>query len=140
LFGSALSPSRVDEAARRLSYPGKAGKTCRSEEMGMTRLTLTLAASLLLGSLASAAVAPSTRPSRVGRDILPPAAQRAVQAREQPPAQETQEEFHMTAQTAVLLNDRPCAYGNIPAHARIVWMEVAADRKTILRVYFRTGK
>jgi hypothetical protein len=106
----------------------------------MTRLTITLATWLVCVSLASASLtSPSKRP-QIRRDA-PPAAKRTAQVSSQAPAQEAQEEeFRMTAQTVVLLNDRRCAYRDVPAHARIVSMEVAADRKTVLRVHFRTGK
>jgi hypothetical protein len=109
--------------------------------MFMTRVTFTLAAWFVLVSVASASLTPRWEPRQVGRDV-PPArtSQPAPQAKEQagPPA--TQPEFLMTTSTQILLNGEPCDYAAVPAHAIIVRMEVAADRKTVLKVYFRTGK
>jgi hypothetical protein len=49
-------------------------------------------------------------------------------------------EFVVTDRTEVLLNGEPCRYEEIPGHASIVRMDVAADRKTVLRVHFRVQK
>ena len=46
----------------------------------------------------------------------------------------------MTDETEVLLNGTACQYKDVPDHATIVRMEVGLDRKTVLRVYFRTRK
>jgi hypothetical protein len=53
---------------------------------------------------------------------------------------EAQLEFVLTKETEVLLDGKPCKYEDIPANASILKMEVAADRKTVLRVQFRSGK
>jgi hypothetical protein len=49
-------------------------------------------------------------------------------------------DYVMTAETEVLLNGKPCKYSAVPANASIVLMEVAADRKTVLKVHFRIVK
>jgi hypothetical protein len=46
----------------------------------------------------------------------------------------------MMPRTVVVLDGRRSAYSSVPDHARIVRMEVAADRKTVLRVFFRTRR
>jgi hypothetical protein len=61
-------------------------------------------------------------------------------AREQAAGPESRSEFVMTDQTEVLLNGKPCKYAEVPGHASIVRMELAADNKTVLKVHFRTGK
>jgi hypothetical protein len=53
---------------------------------------------------------------------------------------ETTATFVVTEQTEVLLNGKPCKYEEVAGHACIVWMEVAADKKTVLKVHFRVGK
>jgi hypothetical protein len=109
--------------------------------MGMTGVTITLTAWLALVSPTPASLTTTKAPGTVGRDVLSAQVpQRAAQDRPQPPTQETQEEFVMMARTVVRLNERRCAYRDVPAHARIVWMSVAADRKSVLEVHFRTGK
>jgi hypothetical protein len=49
-------------------------------------------------------------------------------------------DFFVTEETEVLLNGKPCSYAQIPAHASIVFMEVGADKKTVLKVHFRVVK
>jgi hypothetical protein len=51
-----------------------------------------------------------------------------------------QPEFAVTKQTEILLNGQPCEYARVPSQARIEHMEVAADKKTVLRIEFRVGK
>jgi hypothetical protein len=48
--------------------------------------------------------------------------------------------FLLTDQTEVLLDGRPCRYQDVPAGASIVGMDVAADKRTVLKVHFRTKK
>jgi hypothetical protein len=61
-------------------------------------------------------------------------------ARQQAAGPEARSEFVMTDQTEVLLNGKPCKYAEVPGHASIVRMELAADNKTVLKIHFRTGK
>jgi hypothetical protein len=107
----------------------------------MTRLTFTLAAWMSLVSVASASLAPPKEfptfgngvpPARVAK-LLPRAPERT--AREASPP-----EFVLTDRTEYLLNGKPCRYADVPANATIVRMEVAVDKKTVLRVHFQTRK
>jgi hypothetical protein len=43
----------------------------------------------------------------------------------------------VTDRTEILLDGKPCKYEAIPATASIVRMEVAADKKTVLKIHFR---
>jgi hypothetical protein len=49
-------------------------------------------------------------------------------------------QFAVTIKTEVFLNGQLCSYEQIPADASIVRMEVAQDKKTVLRIYFRTRR
>jgi hypothetical protein len=49
-------------------------------------------------------------------------------------------EFILTDATQVLLNGKPCRYEAVPNDARIVGMEVAADKRTVVKIHFRTGE
>jgi hypothetical protein len=49
-------------------------------------------------------------------------------------------EFVITEQTEVLLDGKPCKYQDVFGNARIVRMEVAEDKKTVLKIHFRTAK
>jgi hypothetical protein len=118
----------------------------------MTRLTLTLAVWIgLMTAAASASLSPRKdsllldREAPPARVAAPPAHVAAPPAHvAAPPAQPTGQgarpEFALTEQTTVLLDGKPCRYQDVPANARIVHMEVAADRTTVLTIHFRTGK
>jgi hypothetical protein len=47
-------------------------------------------------------------------------------------------EYVLTHDTEILLDGKPCRYEDVPANARIIRMEVGADKKTVLKVLFRT--
>lgn len=49
-------------------------------------------------------------------------------------------ELQVTRATAVLVDGRECAYRNVPPGATVVLIEVAPDRRTVLRIEFRTRK
>jgi hypothetical protein len=46
----------------------------------------------------------------------------------------------ITRRTAILLDGSPCQYEQLPEGAVITAAEVAADRKTLLRVHFRSPR
>jgi hypothetical protein len=46
----------------------------------------------------------------------------------------------VTAETEILLDGQSCKYAEIPSQAGIVRMEVAADKKTVLKIHFRSRK
>src|SRR5262249_22148951 len=101
----------------------------------MTRLTLTLAAWMSLVPVASASLTPRKEPRWPGKEVpSAPVPSEPAAGRGNP------SELVVTGRTRVLLDGKPCKYEEVPAHARIGGMEVAADRKTVLEVRFRTGK
>jgi hypothetical protein len=107
----------------------------------MSRLTLALAAWLSFASVSSASLTPRKEPRRFANEAPPaPASQLPAQALEQATGAETQSEFIVTEGTEILLNGKPCKYADVPASASIVRMEVAADKKTLLKIHFRTWK
>jgi hypothetical protein len=70
-----------------------------------------------------------------------PASKLSARTLEQKKGKENAPEFVVTRQTKVFLNGEPCKYEDIPKHASIVQMEVAAeDKKTVLKIHFRTRK
>jgi hypothetical protein len=50
------------------------------------------------------------------------------------------EELVVTLNTEVLLDGRPCKYEQIPEDAAIIFAEVDQDRKTLLKIHFRSAK
>jgi hypothetical protein len=100
----------------------------------MTQPILVFSALTSFASLMWTALAPL-------RELPPiPASKLPAQVKEQKAAKEAEPEFVVTRQTEVLLNGKPWRYEEIPDHASIVGMEVAADKKTVLKIHFRTRK
>jgi hypothetical protein len=113
----------------------------------MTRLTLSLAIWLGLVSVVSASPsprkeAPSSHERTATVDLLRQSASRLTAKRTPvpPAAVGVDHEFLMTDSTAVLLDGKACRYEEVPAQARILRMEIAPDRKTVIRVFFGTRK
>ncbi len=107
----------------------------------MTRLILVLATWMSAAAVASATVTPRQPLSRLGYEGLQlagTAQPTRVEAAEAARAAESP--FALTDQSEVLLNGKPCRYEDVPAHATIHLLELAADRHTILRIHFRTQK
>jgi hypothetical protein len=113
----------------------------------MIRLTLSLAIWLSVTSVVPASLAPRKEASPASRAKAAIVDVRRTLASELPakaarvrPSVTEEPEFLMTANTAVLLDGKPCQYEEVPAGAAIHRMEVAPDRKTVIRVFFRTRK
>jgi hypothetical protein len=107
----------------------------------MSRLLLTLAAWLIFLSVGSASLAPRKEAPVFANGVAPALAPKlTTDTLEQAAGTGSRSEYAMTERTEVVLNGKPCKYADVPAHARIVKMDVAADKKTVLRIYFRTAK
>ena len=107
----------------------------------MTRLVLTLAAWMGFVSMGWASFTPFKELPLFGKAVQQILASKlSAQAPEQKTEREAEPEFVVTHRTEVLLNGKPCRYEEIPSHASIVRMEVAADKKTVLKIHFRTRK
>jgi hypothetical protein len=107
----------------------------------MTRLILTWVAWISLVPTLSASLTPRKEPPPFCKQVPRiPVANHLVEAREQATGLETESEFIVTNRTEVLLNGKPCRYEEVPEHAGIVRMEVAADKRTVLKIHFRTWK
>lgn len=50
------------------------------------------------------------------------------------------DEYVFTAESEVLLDGRPYRYEDVPAGAVITSLQVAPDRRTIVRIHFRSPK
>ena len=100
----------------------------------MTRLTVALAFLLSVVSVAPASLSP--RKESFGGDRIVPRAKSADQA----VGRAIRSDFAVTDRTEVLLNGIRCKYDEVPGHATIERMEVDADEKTVLKVYFRVRK
>jgi hypothetical protein len=101
----------------------------------MTRLLLALVGCLVLTSSALAALSsPQSDPSPFGSRLT-------LQLRHSAAAEAAQkEQLVITGETQVMLDGQPCKYADIPDNATIMLLEIAADRKTVLKVHFESGK
>ena len=107
----------------------------------MNRLILTLAAWMSLVPVVSASLTPRKEHRLFGEEVRSvPSPKLSVEALEQAVGRETESEFVVTDRTEILLNGKPCKYEEVPGHASIVKMEVAADKKTVRKIHFRTRK
>jgi hypothetical protein len=107
----------------------------------MIRLTLVLAVWISLASLAAASLTPRRDRSSLGFDAPKlPAAKAMTEPRAQTVGGGDATEFVVTEQTMILLNGKPCRYEEVPGDAVIQRMEVAPDRKTVLKILFRSRK
>ncbi len=107
----------------------------------MVRLTLALAALITVASVAPASLAPRNAdswPAHRSPVVRSPAL--FTDAPAHATRQATVLEFQVTEQTEILLDGRGCRYEEVPAQATILRLELATDRKTVLRIYFRTDK
>jgi hypothetical protein len=105
----------------------------------MTRLVLALVAWLGIASVAPATLTPRRETPILGADV-PHAVKLFAKLLSREVGPSDSSEYVLTDRTEVLLNGKVCKYAEIPANARIIRMEVAADQRTVLRIHFRTGK
>src|SRR6516162_8382586 len=99
----------------------------------MTRLTLAFAVCMSLVSVASASLAPRKERAPLGHEVgrasklsTDPLGDAAVDG--------TASEFKVTERTEILLDGKACRYKDVPEQATILWMEVAPDGKTVLKI------
>jgi hypothetical protein len=106
----------------------------------MIRIVVTVVAFLSLMPAASATLATRREPTIARKDSVA-AYQKALPRSEHWVSGRKQEgEFVITDETAVFLDGRACRYKDVPDKAHIASLEVAPDRKTVLKVHFRTAK
>jgi hypothetical protein len=108
----------------------------------MPRSALALCLGLCLVPPASATLTPRKDPSPILTSPLSVASARSLLTGfgQGTSARNAAAEFNVTEQTEVTLDGRPCRYKDVPAGASIQLMELAPDRKTILRIHFRARK
>jgi hypothetical protein len=105
----------------------------------MARATLVLLFALSFLSPVSASLAPRPERPIPGRELS--ALVRKTLLSEITPAASARtrkEEFQVTDETEVTLDGRPCKYRDVPANATIIKLELAADRRTVVKVHFRS--
>jgi len=107
----------------------------------MPRLTFALAAWILVSATSYASLTPPKNSPTVG---TAPAMERttplATSVLAKASGRTNNSEFSLTAGTEVLLDGKPCKYADVPSHASIERMELAADNKTVVRIHFRSKK
>jgi hypothetical protein len=107
----------------------------------MARLTLALAAWISLVSVASASLTPRREFLVLGEEVSQVQAPKLLaRATGRVAERGANSEFVLTSETEILLNGKPCRYEAVPKNASIVLMEVAEDKRTVLKIHFRTRK
>jgi hypothetical protein len=99
----------------------------------MLRLTMALVLTLSFLPPALASLTPRAERSQLGRQ--PPSGLLKEKA---PP--EKDDGLVITEKTEVKVDGKSCQYEQVPDGADIVLLEVAADKKMILRIHFRSKK
>jgi hypothetical protein len=107
----------------------------------MTRLVFALTVLCCTLSSAKATLAPRVDSFTSGKE-LPARVAKALSAAVLPaaPLDGQKDEYRITDQTEVVLDGRACKYRDVPNNATIVKMEVAGDKRTVVKIYFRTRK
>jgi hypothetical protein len=98
----------------------------------MTRLTMALAASVLCLSAAHASLAPTKERPLFDRPL--PAVPKTD------PAPESDGNLVISDDTEVKLDGKACKYEEIPESAEVILLEVSRDKKSVLKLHFRTKK
>ncbi len=107
----------------------------------MIRLSVALVGFVLAVSSASAAlVSPQHDPSPLGKRLAVGLKHAAAVAQAPTPTEPQEEQMVVTDQTEIRLDGKPCRYADLPQDATIILLEIAADKKTVLKVHFKAGK
>jgi hypothetical protein len=99
----------------------------------MIRLTMVLVASFLSLSVAHASLAPPKERSIFDRPV-PPA------PKAEPAAEQEAGGLVISDDTEVKLDGKVCKYEEIPESAEVILLEVGKDKKSVLKLHFRTKK
>ena len=101
----------------------------------MTRMTLSLVVLLCFLPIARGSMSSPQENNGFGeraqRDV---AANRSAAAQ----ADDAAEELMITDRTEIQYNGKACRYEEVPPNSDVQYMEVARDRRTILKLYFQS--
>ena len=125
-----ITASRSRARARQEYDHKQAIRPYPSETPLMTRLTIALVTSYLGLSMAHASLAPVKERSPF--DKLPPPAPKAEAAPEQDGG------LVISDDTELKLDGKLCKYEDIPECAEVILVELAKDKKSVLKLHFRT--
>ncbi|HVS36611.1 MAG TPA: hypothetical protein VMS17_13700 [Gemmataceae bacterium] len=108
----------------------------------MTRWTTTFAAFLCFVPAAMANQTQKNDLPTVAKEPLPKAAKDAPASDKPAAADEKKDDQKLviTDKTEVQLDGRDCKLADIPATASVISLEVAADKKTIVKIHFQSKK
>jgi hypothetical protein len=113
----------------------------------MARMALALLVLPFTFSFAAATLSPRRRPQPFEKLTLPAAGKtptRAAQLTEDPARaardQEPSQELQLTAEAEVRLDGRACKYDDVPRGAEVIYLELGPDRKSILKIHFRSKR
>ncbi len=104
----------------------------------MNRLTMTLASFLCCLSVATASTSPRPDPGPPHKDLISKYDKEVAPDAPEPPPKPEKQQLVITAQTEILLDGQACKLKEIPGTAEVVTIELAADKKTVLKLHFRS--
>lgn len=116
------------------------------EDDGVTRLTLIFAAFLCSLPAASASLSPRNDAPPLGKSLLPTTAKDAkanldgIASAPAPEPKQEKQDFVITDATEVKLDGHMCKFQDVPGTATVVSLDVASDKKTILKIHFASKK
>jgi hypothetical protein len=108
------------------------------EDRFVNRLTTTLAAFLCCLPAATASTSPRPDPAPPQKDLISKYDKEVAPDAPEPPPKPEKQQLVITAQTEILLDGQACKLKEIPGTAEVVAVELAADKKTVLKLHFRS--
>jgi hypothetical protein len=110
----------------------------------MARTILALLVLPFTFTYAAATLAPRKKPQPFEKLTLPGARKvlmRAVQLTKEPAReQDPNEDLELTAGADVRLDGHACKYEEVPRGAEVIYLELGPDRKSILKIHFRSKR
>ncbi len=106
----------------------------------MTRWTTTFAAFLCFLPPALANLSPRNDLPNLGKDPVPKAGKDAPAASAPTDEKKEDQKLVITDKTEVQLDGKDCKLADVPGTASVVNLEVAADKKTIVKIHFQSPK
>jgi len=101
----------------------------------MARRILAILAFFCFVPAATAMLSPQTKALDVERPFLP-----ALLGKKETSSPEQAPRLRITATTNILLDGQPCKMEDLPEGVEIVLLKVAADKKTVQAIHFRSKK
>jgi len=104
----------------------------------LKRLTMTWAALLCCLPAATAGTSPRTDPPQPRKELISKYDKEVAPDAPEPPPKAEKPQYVITDQTEILLDGHACKLKEIPGTAEVTNIELASDKKTILKLHFKS--